>query len=97
MALLHLPSLGGPSWQSLHHTTRACVQGIRDANGADALPNASDLRHEESQEVVLLWTGRAMLQESNLPAEKWRATRLEPATSCMTGRRSNQLSYAAAN
>jgi len=40
----HLPSLGGPSWKSLHHAARACVQGIRDANGADALPNASDLR-----------------------------------------------------
>src|SRR6266481_9652927 len=44
MALLHLPSLGGPSWQSLHHAARACVQGIRDANGADPLPNSSDLR-----------------------------------------------------
>ena len=38
-----------------------------------------------------------MLQESNLRAEKWRATRLEPATSCMTGRRSNQLNYVPAN
>src|SRR6266404_1577787 len=66
------PSLGGPSWKSLHHAARACLQGIRDANGADALPNASDLRHEESQEFVLLRTGRAMLQESNLRAEKWR-------------------------
>src|SRR5260370_36222603 len=45
MALLHIPSLGGPSWQSLHHTARACIQGIRDANGADALSNASDLRN----------------------------------------------------
>jgi hypothetical protein len=72
MALLHLPSLGGPSWQSLHHAARACVQGIRYANGADALPNASDLRHKESQEFVLLWPGRATLQEWNLRAEKWR-------------------------
>src|SRR5580704_12537184 len=44
MALLHLPSLGGPSWLSLHHAARACVQGICDANGADTLSNASDLR-----------------------------------------------------
>jgi hypothetical protein len=34
------------TWKSLHHAARACVQGIRDANGAEALSNASDLKSE---------------------------------------------------
>jgi hypothetical protein len=46
MALLRLPSLGGPSGQSLHHAPRARLQRIRGANGANALPNASDLRSD---------------------------------------------------
>src|ERR1700730_632245 len=44
MALLHLPSLGGPSRQPLHPAAGARVQGIRGTDGTDTLSNASDLR-----------------------------------------------------
>jgi hypothetical protein len=47
MALLQLSSLGGPFEQSLHLTDRPRVQGIRGANGADALSNASYLRRNK--------------------------------------------------
>ena len=66
-------------------------RGLTDSDGDESSPNATRWARVHNRANSIMDTGR-----------KWKAkllagaTGLEPAASCVTGRRSNQLNYAPA-